>query len=353
MTTHTPHQLLVGVVFAASLVVCGANQTAEADDLTIFVALTDSEGEPVTDLAAKDFAILWDGVACDILEIEPLNRPVRVTVYFDNATESVAALPDMREGVRLFLDALPPDIEVAIGSIAGRPQLRSPYTTDREELLDAIGKIAPEGGSATFWDALYEEAERIDKDEDRQYTPVIVMVAVGGPEASSYARSQPFERGMERLFANGATVHTLLFTSPSGVGRQTGRNQSAWGADIAASTHGRFQPFVSSNANGATVHTLLFTSPSGVGRQTGRNQSAWGADIAASTHGRFQPFVSNAFRTLLPELAKDLARKNKLVSHQFRVTYTPPKDASDQARIQLQTKRAGLIAVVTENGNIP
>ena len=243
MTTHTPHQLLVGVVFAASLVVCGANQTAAADDLTIFVALTDSEGEPVTDLAAKDFAILWDGVACDILEIEPLNRPVRVTVYFDNATESVAALPDMREGVRLFLDALPPDIEVAIGSIAGRPQLRSPYTTDREELLDAIGKIAPEGGSATFWDALYEEAERIDKDEDRQYTPVIVMVAVGGPEASSYARSQPFERGMERLFANGATVHTLLFTSPSGVGRQTGRNQSAWGADIAASTHGRFQTF--------------------------------------------------------------------------------------------------------------
>ena len=307
MTTHTPHQLLVGVVFAASLVVCGANQTAAADDLTIFVALTDSEGEPVTDLAAKDFAILWDGVACDILEIEPLNRPVRVTVYFDNATESVAALPDMREGVRLFLDALPPDIEVAIGSIAGRPQLRSPYTTDREELLDAIGRIGPAGGAATFWDALYEEAERIDKDEDRQYTPVIVMVAVGGPEASSYARSQPFERGMERLFANGATVHTLLFTSPSGVGRQTGRNQSAWGADIAASTHGRFQPFVS----------------------------------------------SNAFRTLLPELAKDLARKNKLVSHQFRVTYTPPKDASDQARIQLQTKRAGLIAVVTENGNIP
>ena len=74
MTTHTPHQLLVGVVFAASLVVCGANQTAAADDLTIFVALTDSEGEPVTDLAAKDFAILWDGVACDILERRGVNR---------------------------------------------------------------------------------------------------------------------------------------------------------------------------------------------------------------------------------------------------------------------------------------
>ena len=178
---------------------------------------------------------------------------------------------------------------------------------DREELIDAIGQVAPEGGSATFWDALYEEAERIDKDEDRQYTPVIVMVAIGGPEGSTRARPGPFERGVDRLYVNGATVHALLFTSPGGVGKQNGRSQSAWGADIAASTHGRFQPFVS----------------------------------------------SNAFRTLLPELAKDLARKNKLVSHQFWVTFKPPKDASDQARIQLKTKRAGLNAVVTNNGNIP
>ena len=307
MTTHSPHRSLVGVVFAASLVVCGVSPMVAADDLTIFLALTDSEGKPVTDLAAKDFAILWDGVACDIREIEPLNWPVRVSVYFDNATMSAKALPDMREGVRLFLDALPPDIEVAIWTIGGRPQRRSPYTTDREALIDAIGEVAPEGGSSTFWDALYEEAERIDKDKDRQYTPVMIMVAIGGPEASTRARSGPFERGMERLYANGATVHTILLTSPDGVGKQTGRNQSAWGADIAASTHGRFQPFV----------------------------------------------ASTAFRTLVPELATDLARKNKLVSHQFRVTYTPPKDASDQARIQLQTKRAGLIAVVTDNGNIP
>ena len=177
MTLHTPHRFLVGVAFVASLVVCGVNQIAAADDLTIFLALTDSEGAPVTELAAEDFAILWDGEACDIRKIEPLNRPVRVSVYFDNATMSAKAMPDMREGVRLFLDALPPDIEVAIWTIGGRPQRRSPYTTDREELIDAIGEVAPEGGSSTFWDALYEEAERLDKDKDRQYTPVITLVA--------------------------------------------------------------------------------------------------------------------------------------------------------------------------------
>ena len=145
------------------------------------------------------------------------------------------------------------------------------------------------------------------EDEDRQYTPVIVMVAVGGPEGSTNARPGPFERGLDRLYANGATVHTLLFTNPSGVGKQTGRSQSMWGADIAASTHGRFEPFVS----------------------------------------------SNVFRTLLPELARDLARKNKLVSHQYRVTYKPPKDASDEPRIQMKSKRAGLNAFISDNGNVP
>ena len=55
-----------------------------------------------------------------------------------------------------------------------------------------------------------------------------------------------------------------------------------------------------------------------------------------------------------PQGLEPLQFPTKFRSHsQFRVTYTPPKDASDQARIQLQTKRAGLIAVVTENGNIP
>lgn len=305
MTTYTPHRSLVRIVFAVSLVVCGANQIAAADDESIFVAFTDLASAPVTDITASDLQILWDGVACELLELEPLTWPVRVSVYIDNSGVSVAAMPHMREGVKGFLDALPPDIDVAIGSIAGRPQLRSPYTTDRAELIDALGEIAPEGGAATFWDALYEEAERLHKDEDRQYTPVIVMVAVGGPEGSRNARSGPFKRGLDRLYANGATVHTLLLTT-------------------------------------------------GVGKQTGRSQSMWGADIAASTYGRFEPFVSpNAFRTLLPELAKDLARKNELVSHQYRATYKPPKDASDQPRIQLKTRRAGLNALVSDNGNIP
>ncbi len=310
MTTSRPRRFLVGRL-ALSLVVCGASWTATpvaaAQDQSVFVGFTDLEGAPVTDITAEDVAILWDGVACEILELEPINCPVRVTVWVDNATESVAALPDMREGLRLFLDALPPDIEVAIGSLSGRPQFRSPYTTDRGELTDAIGTIAPEGASAAFFAALYEEAERMHEDEDRQYTPVIVMVAAAGSEGSSRVTPKRFERMMDRLSGNAATVHTLLFRAPYGVGKQMGQNQAMWGNDIAVTTGGRFESVL----------------------------------------------TSTVYRTLLPEIAKDLARKNKLVSHQYRVVYKPPKDASDQPRIQMKSKRGGLNAFISLNGNVP
>ena len=235
---------------------------------TLFVGFTDLEGAPVTDITAEDVAILWDDVACEILELEPVNWPVRVTVYVDNATESVSALPDMREGVKLFLDALPPDIEVAIASLSGRPQFRSPYTTDRGELTDALGQIASEGGSAAFFDALHEAAKRMHEDEDRHYTPVIVMVAVAGSEGSGRVQSGRFERMMDRLYANAATVHTLLFRAPYGVGKQMGHSQARWG------TTSPRRPTVGSNRSWLLLRTARCCQNS---PRTSPGRTSWSA----------------------------------------------------------------------------
>ena len=231
---------------------------------------------------------------------------MRVTVFVDNATENQTVLPVMREALGLFLDALPPDIEVAVATIGGRPQFQVRHTTDRAELIDAIGGIASIGGASTFFDALYEEAERMDKDDDRQYIPVIVMVAITGAEGSSRARGRNLERTMERLYENAAVVHSLLMPP----------------------------------------------SQAGVGARQGP-QTQWGTDFAAATRGRYQALGTAAlYRTALPELAADLARKHKLVSNQYRVTYRPPKNASDQPRVQMGARRKGITVWPTDNGNI-
>lgn len=308
---ETFHRFLAGSVIVASLVLFGAPggavRAAWAQEQSLFIAFTDFDGAPVTDMRADDVVIQWDGVPCEIVEFEPIDWPVRVTVYVDNATESQAAMPDIREGLRLFLQALPPDIEVAIATTAGRPQFRVRHTRDRTELLDAVGSLASEGSAATFFDALYEEGERLEDDREREYLPAIVMVAVGGSEGSRRARGDGIQRTMDRLYTNAAVVHTLLFTAPYGVGGTLGRAQAQWGTDFAAATRGRYEDMV----------------------------------------------VSTRYRTVLPEIAEDLARRHRLVRNQYRVTYRPPDDAADQPRMQVGSARVGVVAIPTDNGNVP
>ena len=312
MVAWTPQTMLFGAALAFSFVVSGAPwsmvEVAWAQDQTLFMAFTDADGAPVSDMTPEEIIIQWDEMPSEVRQIEPINWPARVTVFVDNATESQTVLPDMREGLRLFLEALPPDIEVAIATIAGRPQFRVEHTTDRGALADAVGALASEGGAATFFDALYEEAERLDDDDDREYLSVIVMVAVAGSEGSGQARGQNLERMMDRLYDNAAVVHTLLLPSPvSGVTGTQGRPQTRWGTDIAAATRGTF------------------------------------ADLNIATD----------YRTRLPELVNDISRRHRLTSHQFRVTYRPPEDASDQPRVQVGSARPGIAVWPTDNGNIP
>ncbi len=303
---------LTGALLALILIVFGApwtntSQVVSAQSQSFFVSFTDADGVPVTDMTAQEVVVEMDGEHGQTLSLEPIDWPVRVTVFVDNGLTSLPALDHMREGVRLFLDALPPDVEVAIGTIAGRPQILARHTTDRAELTDAIGAIAPDmEGAATFIDALYEEAERLHEDEEGQYFPVIVMVVTNGPEGSSRVRDRPFREMMERLFAEGASVHTRIHTATSVSGVKQGGGQIRWGIDIGEATGGSYE---------------ALSSP-------------------------------NGFRTLLPQLAEDIARKHRLVSNQYRLIYAPPEGASDQPSTRVLTTRGGVNMIPTTDGNI-
>ena len=278
------------------------NQVVSAQSQSFFISFTDADGVPVTDLNRQEVGVELDGERGETLNLEPIDWPVRVTVFVDNGTGTRPMLDDMREGLSLFADALPPDVEVAIATTGGRPQFWARHTTDRDELTDAIGAIAPARDSATFLDALYEEAERMYEDEE-EYFPVIVMVATNGPEGSVRVRDRPFREMMERLLANGTTVHTLMFTHPS----VSGAPQMRWAIDIGKATGGSYR---------------------GLSAATG-------------------------FRTLLRQLAEDLSRKHRLVSNQYRLTYAAPESASDPPAIRVLTTRTGINMVPTRDGNVP
>jgi hypothetical protein len=300
---------LAGVLLALVFVVLGApwvmtSQVVSAQS-QLFVAVADADGAPITDLTIADLIVSMDDEYSETLNVELIEWPVRVTVFVDNGVASLRHLSDMREGLRLFLDEIPPDVEVAIATIGGRPQFWAEHTTDREELLDAIGVISPQPiDAAKFIDALAEEAERLDDDEEGLYFPVMVMVSTNGPEQSGEARQKPFRRMMDRMFAAKATINTLLIQDPEA-------------------------------------------------RGNGGLQERWGMDLANASGGVYQSLISaNGFRTLLPQLAGDIGLKHQRVSNQYRVTYAPPEGVSEQPSVRVLTTRPDTTMWATIDGNV-
>ena len=305
---HTPEHVrpLAGVLSALALIVCGApwgtSPTLLAQDQVLFVSAVDANRNPVTDLAADELVVMWDNVNCETITLEPIDWPVRVTVFVDNGEGAQNAVPHFREGLQGFLDAIPADVEIALLTIARQPRLITPHTTDRADLVRGLGLIVPDrNAAARYLDALIEEAGRIAEDSERRYLPVVVMVASDGPEGST-GQQPRFEEMLDRLVDNSATVHTLMYSRG---------NQNALQVQV-------------------------------------------GVNVGNVTRGSYEELaVSNGFITRLPELALDIARKHRLVSNQYRVTYAPPDGASDQPDISIGSTRPGLDLVPTIDGNVP
>ena len=300
---------VTGVLLAVALMIFGApwsmSQVVSAQNQTLFISVTDADGEPVTGLEPDDLQVTWDDTVCETLDFEPFNWPVRVTVFVDNGEGSRSALQDMREGLKLFVDAIPEEVEVALLTIGSQPRWITRHTADREELVGGIDLITPDAGSAArFLDALIEEAGRLNDDEERQYFPVIVMVATDGPEGST-GLPRRLDEMLQRMVENSATVHTRMLS--------TGDHFEALQVQV-------------------------------------------GVRVSEVTRGTYEALaIGNAFRTMLPELAQEIARKHTRVSNQYRLTYAPPDGASAQPaiRIALSDDYADATMSPTLDGNLP
>ncbi len=289
---------------AAATFLLVAAPPAQAQEHTLHVAVADAQGNPVPGLGEDDIVVQWDGENLETTEFEALDWPVRLTVFVDNSSAAVPLVPQLREGLRALFQALPTDMEIAVLTTARQPRWITRHTTDRAELEGNIANISPDPGTApTYNDALVEEANRLDDDDDREYYPVIIMVAADGADLSRSQQGR-IDQMVERMIENAAEVHTLLYVT------------GAFGSGAMAA---------------------------GVGER-----------MAQITRGSFERItVPTVLVERLEALGRDIARKHRFVSNQYRITYRQPRNASSQPAIGVATRREGLQMMATLDGNIP
>ena len=174
---------LISAVTALVVTSTATNISAQAGarERTLFVTAVDSKGEPVEGLSPNDFVVTEDGRSREILRVSRAVEPMDIAVLADNSAAADRAIPSLRDGLKGFVGALTPDHQIAIVALADRPTLLVDYTSSRERLDLASGRLfAMSSSGMTLLDAIVEVSAGLRRRDTTR--AVIVPVITTGIE---------------------------------------------------------------------------------------------------------------------------------------------------------------------------
>jgi hypothetical protein len=174
-----------GVAFLLALPTVAAQ-----NQFQFVVAAVDASGTPVTDMKREEVLMSENGVANEVLKVEPFRVPVKLTIAVDNGPLSRDALSHYRSGLEGLVKSLPQDIEVTLITTAPQPLRVVRPTTDRVQILKGVNGFAPQEEAPRFTDSLVEFSklyeEEFNKKKRVDSIPILVTISTTATEASSY-----------------------------------------------------------------------------------------------------------------------------------------------------------------------
>jgi hypothetical protein len=194
------------ILFSPLVVAALAQSPDPATELrTLSVAVTDSKGEPFTDLALTDVALLENGVAREIAAFERDDRPLTLAVLVDNSQAVGAAYRlNVVDAVLRFLGWLPSGTRYTLWTTGDRPTRILEPSDNPAAATTALKRTYPIGGN-TMLDALAEASRDLRKVEGAR--TAVVAVTGTGPELSH----RPRERVVDEASGGGVVFLGVQF----------------------------------------------------------------------------------------------------------------------------------------------
>lgn len=273
----------------------------------LYISVLDADNQPVIDLEPGDVFVIVDEEESRVVKLEPVAKPMKLTVMVDNGPVTTRELATFRTALRAFLEALPAGLETSLYTINPQPRPIVKATTDRQKLLQGVDLIAPDSGAGMFFDALVEASDRVEKDTSDHF-PVLMMIASDFGRNSS-AMDRDYQKLQKRIVQRAITVHfVILHGGGDRVNSVAGALQTEVGLGVTRLSGGRYE------------------------------------NIAAATR----------LVTLLPEFARQIAESNLRQTHQYRIIYER-KDSKPPQKLSasLSRLRIGVQAKLSLDGHMP
>ncbi|MBK9242259.1 MAG: VWA domain-containing protein [Acidobacteria bacterium] len=203
------------------------------------ISVVDKKGAPVATLATTDLTVREDGIAREVLKVEPATGAMEIAILVDTSTATTGTITDLRHSVKAFAAAIwekSPDTQIALYTFGERPTLEADFSSSAVNLNRRADRLfAASGSGAYFIDAVIEASGVLKKRAGAR--PVIVAyVDENGPEFSNRRNDHAFD-------ALAAARASLWTVSRQGFGSSTStpenRERGIVIGDVTTKTGGR------------------------------------------------------------------------------------------------------------------
>lgn len=188
--------LCVSGAFAAGASGAGLPEQLSPNQQRAVISVVDKKGVPVAALTPADLTIREDGIAREVLKVEPATDAMEIALLVDTSTVTSGAVTDLRNSIKGFAAAIwekSPDTQIALYTFGERPTLEADFSSSAVNLNRRADRLfASSGSGAYFIDAVIEAAGALKKRAGAR--PVIVAyVDENGPEFSNRRNDHAFE----------------------------------------------------------------------------------------------------------------------------------------------------------------
>lgn len=144
--------------------------------VTLPVAVANALGQPVLNLAQKDFEVFEDGKPQPITHFDLGGDPLSIVLVLETSSRIAPLLPEVRKAGIIFTDMVMAGTgEAAVIGYDDEVDLVRPMTTDPERVLDGIRHIREGTSGARLYDALSRAEDLLEAEPQERRRVILVM----------------------------------------------------------------------------------------------------------------------------------------------------------------------------------
>lgn len=178
-----------------------------AENITIYTAVIDASGHPVTGLTQADFEIRDRGKPQIITAFRPDAGPVSVVILLDTSGSMTGNISPLRTMLLGLIKSMPPADRLRVGSFADVIALSPPFNSNHDDLNAALRGSLVVGNPSRLWDALDVGMSALASESNRR----AIVVLTDGIDTAS--RKSTFNTVIRRARADNVSIYPIGLTS--------------------------------------------------------------------------------------------------------------------------------------------